>query len=85
MSAKSNRIDKDGPEQVTHETVHARFLALLERDQDTGLSVPWRKALLEPPNPLAPQRRPRLKLPVLLAMLILGTGVTVFIWFSFLH
>jgi hypothetical protein len=85
VSAKSDPINRDGPEQVTHETVHTRFLALLKRDQDTGLSVPWKKALLEPPNPLTPQKRPHLKLPVLLAILILGTGITMFVWFSFLH
>ena len=80
----------NGPQRVTHGFVHARFRELLKRDGDTGLSVPWEKALLEPPNPLPPnpkegKRRARLKLPVLIGLLIAGTGGTVFVWFSFLH
>jgi hypothetical protein len=70
---------------VSHELVHTRFLELLHRDQDTGLSIPWKQALLEPPNPLEPKKRPGLKLPVLLGLWIVGIGVTVFVWFSFLH
>jgi hypothetical protein len=70
---------------VSHELVHTRFLELLHRDQDTGLSIPWKKALLEPPNPLELKKRPGLKLPVLLGLWIVGIGVTVFVWFSFLH
>ncbi|MGH9584369.1 MAG: hypothetical protein ACRD4O_15705 [Bryobacteraceae bacterium] len=68
---------------MTHEAVHARFLALIERDQDTGLAVPWKKALLEPPNPLASKKRPRLKLPVLLGFSMAGVSLTAFVWFSF--
>jgi hypothetical protein len=80
----------NGPRRVTHDFVHARFRELLKRDGDTGLSVPWEKALLEPPNPLPPnpkegKRRARLKLPVLIGLLISGTGGTLFVWFSFLH
>ena len=80
----------NGSQQVTHGFVHARFRELLKRDGDTGLSVPWGKALLEPPNPLPPnpkerKRRSRLKLPVLIGLLIVGTGGTLFVWFSFLH
>lgn len=81
----SGAIYKDAPEKVTHPGVHARFLELLERDQDTGLSMPWKKALLEPPNPLPPKKRPALKLPLFLAVCIAGAGITVFVWFSFLH
>ena len=91
-----NPIYKDAPEdtaapsQVARQFVHARFRELLQRDQDTGLAVPWRTALLEPPNPLPPnpkdgKRRARLKLPVLIALTIAGTGGTLFLWFSFLH
>jgi hypothetical protein len=86
-------INKDAPngsERVTHGYVHARFRELLKRDGDTGLAVPWEKALFEPPNPLPPnpkegKRRARLKLPVLIGLLIAGTGGTLFVWFSFLH
>jgi hypothetical protein len=85
MSGKTDLLYKDGPDTVTHELVHTRFLELLQRDQDTGLSIPWKKALLEPPNPLEPKKRPGLKLPVLLGLWIVGIGVTVFVWFSFLH
>lgn len=79
-----------GPQRVTHGLVHARFRELLKRDGDTRLSVPWEKALLEPPNPLPPnpkegKRHRRLKLPVLIGLLIAGTGGSLFIWFSFLH
>jgi hypothetical protein len=70
---------------VNHDQVHNRFLELLQRDQDTGLSIPWKQALLEPPNPLEPKKRPGLKLPVLLGLWIVGTAITVFVWFSFLH
>jgi len=80
----------NGQQHVTHGFVHARFRELLKRDGDTGLSVPLEKALLEPPNPLPPnpkegKRRARLKLPVLIGVLIAGTGGTLFLWFSFLH
>lgn len=85
MSTNTALIDKHGPDKMTHEVVHARFLELLNRDQDTGLFVPWKNTLLEPPNPLEPKNRPGLKLPVLLGLWIVGTGVTVFVWFSFLH
>ncbi len=85
MSAKADLLYKDGPDTVTHDLVHTRFLELLQRDQDTGLSIPWKKALLEPANPLEPKKRPGLKLPVLLGLWIVGIGVTVFVWFSFLH
>lgn len=79
----------NGSQRVTHGFVHARFRELLKRDGDTGLSVPWEKALLEPLNPLPPnpkegKRRARLKLPVLIGLLIAGTGGTLFVWFSFL-
>lgn len=84
MSGTNDLIYKDGPETVPHEVVHSRFLALLERDQDAGLSVPWKKALLEPANPLKPQKSPRLKLPVLLGLVILASGISTFVWFSFL-
>ncbi len=85
MSAKADLLYKDGPDTVTHDLVHTRFLELLQRDQDTGLSIPWKKALLEPANPLEPKKRPGLKLPVLLGLWIVGIGVMVFVWFSFLH
>jgi hypothetical protein len=85
MSGRSNLIYKGGPETVTHETVHARFLELLNRDRDTGLSVPWKQALLEPANPLQLKNRPHPKLPVLLALCIAGTAIGTFVWFSFPH
>jgi hypothetical protein len=87
----TNLIYKDAaPEAVTREFVHARFKELLERDGDTGLSVPCKNGLLEPPNPLPPnpkegKRRARLKLPVLLGLLIGGTGGTLFLCFSVLR
>jgi len=82
--------DKDAPEAVAHEFVHARFRELLQQDGDTDLSVPLKKGLLEPPNPLPAnpkegKRRARLKLPVLIGLLIGGTGATLFVWFSFLR
>jgi hypothetical protein len=91
--SSTETIYKDAPngsQRVTHAFVHARFRELLKGDGDTGLSVPWEKALLEPPNPLPPnpkegKRRARLKLPVLIGLLIAGTGATLFVWFSFLH
>ena len=85
MSSHTPQINKDEPEQVTHETVQARFLELLKRDGDTSLAVPWKQALLEPPNPLNPKKRTALKLPVLLALWIVGIGVIMFVWFSFLN
>ncbi len=85
MSTKTDVLHKDGPDTVSHDLVHSRFLKLLQRDQDTGLSIPWKKALLEPPNPFEPKKRPGLKLPVLLGLWIVGIGVTVFVGFSFLH
>ena len=85
MSAKQDLLYKDGPDTATHQVVHARFLELLARDRDAGLSIPWKKALLEPPNPLEPKKRPGLKLPVLLGLWILSIGVTIFVWFSFLQ
>lgn len=89
-------INKDAPEntaapsQVAHPFVHANFLELLKRDGDTQLSAPWKNALFEPPNPLPPnpqnsRRHPRMKLPVLFAGCIAGTGAIVFVWFSFLR
>lgn len=73
----------DSFQPVTPEIVHTRFLELLARDRDTGLSVPWKEALLEPTNPLKPNRRSALKLPVLLALWIAGLGAGSFLWFSF--
>lgn len=70
---------------VTHEVVHRRFLALLARDRDTGLAIAWKEALLEPPNPLKPTKRPPFKLPMLYALWIAGLGVAGFLWFSFAH
>ncbi|MGH9639903.1 MAG: hypothetical protein ACRD3Y_07575 [Bryobacteraceae bacterium] len=68
---------------VAHEIVHKRFLQLLARERDTGLSIPWKEALLEPANPLKPNRRPAPKLPVLIALWIAGLGAGSFLWFSF--
>jgi len=86
----TEQIYKDAPEAVAREFVQARFRELLQRDGDTGLSVPWKKGLLEPPNPLPPnpkegKRHARLKLPVLLGLLIGGTGAMLFVWFSVLR
>ena len=85
-----NKHAPNGSERVTHDYVHARFRELLKRDGDTGLAVPWENALFEPPNPLPPnpkegKRRARLKLPVLIGLLIAGTGGALFVGFSFLH
>jgi hypothetical protein len=85
VSAKSDLIYQEGPDKVTHEFVHARFLELLQRDQDTGLSEPWKKALLELPNPMESKKRPPLKRPVFLALCLAVMGITVFVWFSFLY
>ena len=86
----TEHIYKDAPEAVAHQFVHARFRELLKRDGDTGLSVPWKTGLFEPPNPLPPnpkegKRRARPKLPVLIGLMIGGTGGTLFLWFSFLR
>ncbi len=70
---------------IEHQAVHERFLDLLARDQDTGLSATWKDALLEPANPLKPKTRPALKLPVLIGLLIAGAAVVLFVWFSFLQ
>lgn len=82
--------DAAAPSQVARPFVHARFRELLKRDGDTQLSAPWKNALFEPTNPLPPnpqnrRRRPRMKLPVLLALWIAGSGAAAFVWFSVLR
>ena len=90
LSNKDAPADTAAPSQVAHPFVHARFRELLKRDGDTQLSAPWKNAFFEPPNPLPPnpqnrRRHPRMKLPVLLAVWIAGSGAAVFLWFSFLR
>jgi len=91
MNIPSQPIYKEGAgeeirfQPVTHEIVHQRFLELLTRDQDTGLAVAWKEALLESPNPLKAKERPPLKRPILFALWIVGLGLGGFLWFSFWH